>query len=327
MNRPAIIGRLRSREAARPLTRETALAARRLLWPVFVAETPELAGPIAALPGVSRLTAPEAALAAAEAQRLGVGGVLLFGVTGRKDPRGSSADDPGAAVPAAIAAIKERAPGLAVLADVCLCQYTDTGACGIAGDPTRRRSATLARYAEIAAAYARAGADVVAPSGMADGAVASIRTALDAAGRGDVGVMGYSAKFASALYGPFRAAAGSAPASGHRLAHQLDPANAREALREAAADEAEGADVLMVKPAGAALDVLWRIRQQTLLPLAAYQVGGEYAMIRAAAERGWLDLRAAAVESLTAIARAGADLIITYFAADAARWLAEEHRA
>jgi porphobilinogen synthase len=229
-------------------------------------------------------------------------------------------------VPRAIAAIKRQSPALVVVADVCLCEYTDHGHCGVPRGAEREidNDATLPLLARAAVAYADAGADIVAPSAMMDGQVAALRAALDAAGHIGVAIMAYAAKFASAYYGPFREAAGSAPAFGDRRAYQMDPANGREALREVALDAAEGADLLMVKPAGPYLDIVRQVRDRYDLPLAAYQVSGEYAMLKAAAERGWLDERRAALENLIGIRRAGADLIITYFAREAARWLAEE---
>jgi porphobilinogen synthase len=231
-------------------------------------------------------------------------------------------------VPRAIRAVKARAPQLLVIADVCLCEYTAHGHCGTldASGTCVDSHATLPLLARAAVAYAEAGVDVVAPSAMMDGQVAAIRSALDGAGFRDVAILSYSTKFASAFYGPFRDAVASAPSFGDRTTHQLPPANAREAVRESLRDVDEGADMLMVKPAGPYLDVLQRIREQTLLPLAAYQVSGEYALLKAAAERGWIDERRAAMESLVAIRRAGADLVITYYAKDVVRWLAEGAR-
>jgi len=249
--------------------------------------------------------------------------VLLFGVPDAKDAGGSGAWDPQGPVPRAVRAIKARAPELLVVVDVCLCEYTSHGHCGAldARGTCVDTDATLPLLARTAVAYAEAGADIVAPSAMMDGQVAAIRAALDEAGHPDVAILSYSTKFASALYGPFRDAVASAPSFGDRTTHQLPPANAREAVRESMRDVAEGADMLMVKPAAAYLDVIQRIRRKTLLPIAAYHVSGEYAMLKAAAERGWLDERRAALETLLGIRRAGADLVITYYAKEVARWL------
>jgi porphobilinogen synthase len=256
---------------------------------------------------------------------VGVRSVLLFGIPETKDAEGSGAWSPTGPVPRAIAAIKRRNDSLTVIADVCLCEYTSHGHCGLLDEATHAvaNDATLPLLAQAAVAYADAGADVVAPSAMMDGQVAAIRAALDDAGHADVAILAYAVKYASAFYGPFRDAAESAPAFGDRRAYQMQPGNAREALREARLDEDEGADMLMVKPAGPYLDIIHRVRQATDLPLAAYQVSGEYAMLKAAAERGWIDERRAAMESLIGIRRAGADLVITYYAKDAASWLAE----
>jgi porphobilinogen synthase len=251
--------------------------------------------------------------------------VLLFGIPLAKDAEGSGAWDANGPVPRAIAEIRRLHPDLIVIADVCLCEYTSHGHCGVLDAHTGEvaNDSTLQILSEAAVAYANAGAGIIAPSAMMDGQVAAIRAALDSAGHEQVAILSYAVKYASAFYGPFREAAESAPAFGDRRAYQMDPANARDALREAAIDEAEGADMLMVKPAGPYLDVLQRVRAATTLPLAAYQVSGEYAMLKAAAERGWLDERRAVMESLLGIRRAGADLVITYYAREAARWLRE----
>jgi porphobilinogen synthase len=280
---------------------------------------------------------------------LRVPAVLLFGIPAHKDSNGSAAWHPEGPVPSAIRAIRARAPDMVVIADVCLCEYTDHGHCGlintryddlevpsVVGDPPELvydpnepegallNDPTLDLLARAAAAYADAGADIVAPSAMMDGQVAAIRAGLDRAGHSGVPIMAYAAKFASAYYGPFREAAESTPRFGDRRAYQMDPANGREALREVALDAAEGADILMVKPAGAYLDIIRAVRERYDLPLAAYQVSGEYAMLKAAAQNGWIDERRAAIESLIGIKRAGADMIITYYAKEAARWIAEE---
>jgi porphobilinogen synthase len=261
---------------------------------------------------------------AERAASAGIGGLLLFGLPEEKDDRGAGAADPLGPVPAAIRAIRNATPDLVLVADVCLCEYTSHGHCGVLrADGGIDNDATLPLLAEAARAYADAGADVVAPSDMMDGRVAAIRAALDASGREETAILAYAAKFASSFYGPFREAADCAPAFGDRTAYQMDPANRREALAELAADAAEGADALMVKPAGHYLDVIAAARERFDLPIAAYQVSGEYAAIHAAADRGWLDLRRAALESLVAIARAGADVIVTYFALEGAQWLQE----
>lgn len=292
---------------------------------MFITAGQNVERPIETMPGhaqrsVDRLDAETDAVGAS-----GVLSVLLFGLPLEKDASGSGAWDALGPVPRAIRALKSRAPTLIVMADVCLCEYTDHGHCGLvdeSGDV--RNDATLELLARAAVTYADAGADLVAPSAMMDGQVAAIRRALDTAGHHNVPIMSYAAKFASAMYGPFRAAAQSTPSFGDRRGYQMDPANAREAMREVALDVAEGADILMVKPAGPYLDIIRAVRDRWELPLAAYQVSGEYAMLKAAAERGWIDERRAALESLTSIRRAGADFIITYYALQAAAWLAED---
>ena len=320
----ARIGRLRRLPAARRMLAETSLAVEHLVLPLFVRDGHDIVHPIASLPGHAQWTVDRLGAEIDEAAALGVPAVLLFGIPDAKDAHGHGADDPEGPVPRAIRLAKARAPHLLVIADVCLCEYTTHGHCGVLDARGGvDLDATLPRLAQTAVAYADAGVDVVAPSAMMDGQVAAIRRALDAAGHHDVPIMSYSTKFASAFYGPFRDAVGSAPAFGDRAGHQLPPGNAREAVRESMRDAAEGADLLMVKPAGAYLDVIQRVRRRSSLPLAAYQVSGEYAMLEAAAERGWLDRRRAALESLVAIRRAGADLVITYYAKDAARWLRE----
>jgi porphobilinogen synthase len=306
---------------------ETSLRPEHLVLPLFVRDGDDVVRPIASLPGHAQWTVDRLEAEIDEAAAAGVPAVLLFGIPDGKDDRGSGADDPEGPVPRAARMIKARAPHMLVIADVCLCEYTAHGHCGILD---RRGAvdldATLPRLARTAVAYADAGVDVVAPSAMMDGQVAAIRRGLDAAGHRDAAILSYSTKFASAFYGPFRDAVGSAPAFGDRAGHQLPAGNAREAVRESVRDAAEGADMLMVKPAGAYLDVIHRVRRRSALPLAAYQVSGEYAMLEAAAERGWLDRRRAALESLVAIRRAGADLVITYYAKDAARWLRDADR-
>ena len=314
--------RLRRTPALRRLVRETRLDPEMLMLPIFVDANVAEPVPIAALPGHSRLPVTHAADAAARASDAGIGGVLLFGLPETKDPRGGGASDPLGPVPSAIRAIKGRTDDVAIVADVCLCEYTSHGHCGVlTDDGAVDNDRTLAMLADAARVYADAGADVVAPSDMMDGRVAAIRSALDSAAHHETAILSYAAKYASSLYGPFREAADCAPAFGDRTAYQLDPPNRREALAELAADAAEGADALMVKPAGPYLDIIAAARERFDLPIAAYQVSGEYAALHAAADRGWLDLRRAALESLTAIARAGAGIIVTYFALEAAAWL------
>jgi porphobilinogen synthase len=307
----------------RRAVRETRLDAAQLLWPLFVRHGENIRQPIGSMPGVFQTSVDELLRDAERAVAAGIGGVLLFGIPDSKDAQGSSAWHDHGPVQEAVRAIKRAFPSLLVITDVCMCEYTDHGHCGLLtpqGDVDN--DATLALLAREAVSHAAAGADIVAPSDMMDGRVGALRDALDAAGYTDTAIMSYAVKYASAFYGPFREAAESTPSFGDRRSYQMDPANRREALREAALDVAEGADMLMVKPAGAYLDVISDVRAAHPLPLAAYQVSGEYSMIRAAAERGWIDGERAMMESLTSIARAGADLIITYFALDAAAVLA-----
>ena len=314
----ARLRRLRRTEPLRKLVRETQLDVHDLIQPLFVVSGSGVRRPIAAMPGQYHVSPDLAAADAIAIASAGLGGVLLFGLPDTKDAEGSSAWAADGPVQQAVRAIKAQAPELPVITDVCLCGYTDHGACGVLRDGAVDNDATLPLLAKVALSHARAGADLVAPSDMMDGRIGSIRHALDEAGLVETGLMAYSSKFASAFYGPFREAAGSAPKAGDRRGYQLDPANQREAVREALADEDEGADVLMVKPAMPYLDVIARVRDASRLPLCAYQVSGEYAMIHAAAAAGALDLHAAALESLVAIRRAGADMVITYFARDIA---------
>jgi porphobilinogen synthase len=314
--------RLRRTGALRDLVRETSLAPSDLILPLFVEDGLEGRAPIAAMPGVDRLSISAAVAEAGEAFALGIPAVLLFGIPGHKDAEGSGAWDDEGVVQLATRAIKEAHPDLLVIADLCLCEYTDHGHCGLLRDDgSVDNDATLELLARTAVSQARAGADVVAPSDMMDGRVGSIREALDEEGFTDTPILAYSAKFASAFYGPFREAADSTPAFGDRRGYQMDPANADEALREVLLDVEEGADAVMVKPALPYLDVIRRVKDATRLPVAAYNVSGEYAMIKAAAAAGQLDERAAVLEALVSIRRAGADLVITYHAKDAARWL------
>jgi porphobilinogen synthase len=316
--------RLRRTAALRSLVKETRLAPGQLVMPLFVISGRDRSEPIESLPGHARLSVDRAVAKARELAQLGVGGVLLFGLPDRKDEEGTGAYDPAGPVPAALRALQEAGLPLVLAADVCMCEYTSHGHCGIVSGGQVDNDATLPLLAEAAAVYAAAGADIVGPSGMMDGQVAALRSALDAAGHTETAVMAYASKAASAFYGPFREAAGSTPAFGDRRAYQMDYSNAREAIREMELDAREGADILMVKPALTSLDLLVRARKRFDIPLAAYHVSGEVAMLEAAAERGWLDRKSAGLEMLTAIVRAGAGIVITYLAADAARWLRED---
>ena len=316
--------RLRRTPALRGLVRETRLHPDMLVAPLFVRPGRGIREPIGSMPGQDRLSVDELEREAERLLRAGVRSVLLFGLPERKDEEGSGAWIDDGIVQSAIRALRRSAGDeLAIIADVCLCEYTSHGHCGVLRDAEIDNDSTLPLLARAAVSLAEAGADVIAPSAMMDGQVAAIRAALDAAGAADTAVLAYAAKHASAFYGPFREAADSAPAFGDRRSYQMDAANGRDAMREVLADVAEGADMVMIKPALPALDLVAAARAATDVPVAAYQVSGEYAAICAAAERGWLDRRAAALESLTAIARAGAGIIVTYFAADAAGWLAE----
>ena len=317
--------RTRRTEALRGLVRETRLDPEQFVYPLFVTHGRGVRTPIESMPGQYQLSIDQLAREAGELAGVGVRAVLLFGIPASKDFAGSEAYADDGIVQQAVRELKRVAPGLVVIVDVCLCEYTDHGHCGVltaAGEVDNDPSVAL--HARTALAAARAGADVIAPSDMMDGRVGAIREALDDAGFTETPIMAYSAKYASAFYGPFREAAGSTPAFGDRRGYQMDPANAREARREVAADIEESADVVMVKPALAYLDVIRDIRERTDLPLAAYNVSGEYAMVKAAAANGWLDERRVVIETLTAIARAGADIIITYHAKDAAGWIRED---
>jgi porphobilinogen synthase len=319
--------RLRASAGLRGLVRETDLRAGQLVLPLFVAEREPASGrePIAAMPGVERLSLTEAVAEARVAASLGIAGVMLFGIPAEKDEQGSGAWDEDGVVQLATKAIKQSVPELLVLTDVCLCEYTAHGHCGVArSDGSIDNDASLELLARIALSHARAGADLVAPSDMMDGRVGAIREELDGEGFTEVPILAYSAKFASAFYGPFREAAGSAPAFGDRRSYQMDPANGREAVREALLDVQEGADMVMVKPALAYGDLIAAVKQATGLPVAAYNVSGEYAMVKAAAAAGHVEERAIVLEILTSLKRAGADTIVTYHAKDAASWLAEQ---
>jgi porphobilinogen synthase len=313
--------RLRRTPALRGLVRETELRASHFLAPLFVASTSQ---PIDLMPGVSRLSISEIVAEAGELASLGIPGAVLFGIPDEKDPEGSGAWDDEGIVQLATRAIKDAHPEFVVVADVCLCEYTSHGHCGVLGPGGEiDNDASLELLARSAVSLARAGADVIAPSDMMDGRVGVIRAELDSEGFSEIPILAYAAKFASAYYGPFREAADSAPAFGDRRGYQMDGANGREALREVELDIAEGADIVMVKPALPYLDVIAAVRSMTKLPLAAYNVSGEYAMVKAAAAAGAFDERQVVLETLTAIRRAGADIIVTYHAKDAAQWLAQ----
>jgi porphobilinogen synthase len=315
--------RLRGTRGLRALVRETRLHRSMLVQPIFVRAGTNLCEEIGAMPGQFRFSVDRLAQEANRLSEAGIGTVLLFGLPEIKDAEGSGAWAPDGVVQQAIRALRAANPELTIVADVCLCEYTSHGHCGVLRGQAIDNDATLGLLARSAVSLREAGADIVAPSAMMDGQVAAIRAALDDAGELEAPILAYAAKHASAFYGPFREAAGSAPAFGDRRSYQMDPANGREALREVDRDLAEGADIIMIKPALPALDLVAAARARTTAPIAAYQVSGEYAALVAAAERGWLDRRAAALESLTAIARAGADIIVTYFAAEATGWLDE----
>jgi porphobilinogen synthase len=315
--------RLRSTRALRGLVQETRLEPADFVYPMFVAHGIDRREPIEAMPGIDRLSIAHAVTEAGEAAQLGIPAMLLFGLPAAKDEEGSGAWDDEGVVQLATRAIKEAHPDLLVITDLCLCEYTSHGHCGVLRPDTGQvdNDATLELLARTAVSQAHAGADVIAPSDMMDGRVGFIRQALDEDGLTDTPILAYSAKFASAFYGPFREAADSTPAFGDRRAYQMDPANGDEAVREAKLDAEEGADILMVKPALPYLDLIRRIKDETAMPLAAYNVSGEYAMVKAAAAAGYLDERATVLEALTSIRRAGADIVITYHAKEAAQWL------
>jgi porphobilinogen synthase len=318
--------RLRRSEALRAIVRETTLEPRNFCLPLFAVAGKGVKNPVGSMPGVAQLSVDLIVEEARAAHKLGVSSVILFGIPEQKDGAGSSASDPNGPVCTAMKALKDALPELVTIADVCLCEYTDHGHCGPLVPDARghlevANDATLPLLAKAAVAYAKAGADIVAPSDMMDGRVAAIRKGLDESGLPNTPILSYAVKYASGFYGPFREAAGSTPKSGDRKGYQMDPANVREARREALLDVAEGADMLMVKPALAYLDVIREVKQLTDRPLAAYNVSGEYSMLKAAAQNGWIDERRVGLEILTAIKRAGADLILTYSAIDAAKWL------
>jgi porphobilinogen synthase len=320
---PRNLRRLRRTDSLRELVREVSVNSRDLVYPLFVGESLTQPEPIESMPGICRLPIGSLEREAKAIESLGIGGVLIFGVPTKKDEWASSAVDPEGIVPTAIRAIKKSAPSLVLISDVCVCSYMTHGHCGVLTGLEIDNAATLPLLAEIAEAHARAGADVVAPSAMMDGQVGALRERLNLRGLQSTAIMAYSSKFSSAFYGPFREAADSAPSFGDRSSYQHDFANPRHARRELRHDEEEGADFLMVKPGLAYLDIVKLARETSDLPVAAYSVSGEYSMIKAAAQRGWLDERKIVLETLTAFKRAGADLIITYFAKEAAKWLNE----
>src|SRR5215470_3951900 len=313
--------RLRRSETLRGMVRETRLSVEQLILPLFVVPGSGVARPVGSMPGVAQLSVDRTVEECRQASDLGIPAVILFGIPEGKDATGSQAYRDDGVVPRAVAAIKKALPDLMVITDVCLCEYTDHGHCGVLAGQEVDNDATIDLLAKEALVHARAGADIVAPSDMMDGRVNAIREALDEEGFDHVPIMSYAAKFASGFYGPFREAAESAPQFGDRRGYQMDPPNGNEALREVEMDINEGADIVMVKPALAYLDLIWRVKESFGYPVAAFNVSGEYAMIKAAAQRGWVDEPRVVMETLTAIRRAGADMILTYFAKDVAQWL------
>ena len=311
--------RLRAKETLRRMVRETHLSPSHLILPLFIKEG--RGGPVRSMPGVSQLSIKEAVKSAKESFSLGIPAVLLFGIPSWKDEKASGAYQADGIIQRAVQEMKSAVPSLVVMTDVCLCEYMSHGHCGLVEKGRILNDPTLELLAKTAISHAQAGADMVAPSDMMDGRVRVIRKGLDQSGFSDTSIMSYAVKFASAFYGPFRDAAESAPKFGDRKSYQMDPANLREAIREAKLDEKEGADIIMVKPALAYLDVIQSVRQNVKLPIAAYNVSGEYSMIKAAAEKGWIDEKAVMMETLLSIRRAGADLIVTYFAKDVAKLL------
>ncbi len=313
--------RLRRTRALRELVRETELSPRHLVQPLFVVAGEGVREGVPSMPGIERFSISELVAEATELQAAGIGAVILFGVPASKDEAGSGAYDPEGVVQMAVRALKDTHPDLVVITDVCLCEYTSHGHCGVVRDGEVDNDLTIELLAKTAISHADAGADVVAPSDMMDGRVGGIRLQLDEEGHPNVAIVAYSAKYASAFYAPFRDAAESTPEFGDRRGYQMDPANALEGVREAKLDLAEGADVVMVKPATPYLDVIRLVKEETGAPVAAFHVSGEYSMLKAAAQNGWLDERSAVLETLTAIRRAGADLVFTYYAKEAAAWL------
>ena len=316
--------RLRGTEAMRRLVRETRISAEEMIYPIFVIEGENIKNPIPSMPGVFQYSVDRMDEMLAEVAASGIAGVLIFGIPKEKDAVGSQAYAPDGITQRAIRHIKKKYPSLLVVADVCLCEYTSHGHCGLVEGEHILNDETLPLLAKMSVTLAQAGADIIAPSDMMDGRVAAIRHALDEAGLLHIPIMAYSAKFASGYYGPFRDAAHSAPAFGDRRTYQMDPANGREALRECEADIEEGADIIMVKPALAYLDIVKAVRGETKHPLAVYNVSGEYSMVKAAALNGWIDEKRIVMENMIAMKRAGADILITYHALDVARWLQDE---
>jgi porphobilinogen synthase len=314
--------RLRKSEKLRQLIRETTLTAGNLIFPLFVGPGTNVVRPVSSMPGVAQLSVDRAVLECREAAALGIPAVILFGIPETKDALGSEASISNGVVQQAVRAIKDNVPELLVVTDVCLCEYTDHGHCGLIKNGAVDNDSTLERLAQEALSHAQSGADIVAPSDMMDGRVGAIRRLLDSKGFDQVAIMAYAAKYASGFYGPFREAAGSTPQFGDRRSYQMDPANSDEALREVELDIQEGADIVMVKPALAYLDVIYRVKERFGYPVAAYNVSGEYSMIKAAGINGWIDEERIMLEVLLSIRRAGADIIVTYFAKDFARFLA-----
>jgi len=316
--------RLRKSATIRQMVRETTLSASDFVYPVFVDETLDAPREIASMPGVSRIPLSMVGEMTLQVAALGIPGIILFGIPAEKDAIGSGGWDDNGIVQQAIRAAKAASPATCVIADTCFCEYTDHGHCGVLHGEEVDNDETLLNLQKEAVSYARAGVDIVAPSGMMDGMIAAIREALDEAGFKDVPIMSYAVKYASGYFGPFRDAADSAPAFGDRAGYQMDPANRREAIKEAWLDVEEGADMLMVKPALAYMDIIREVKDATNLPMAVYNVSGEYAMIKAAAEKGWIDEKRVVLETMLSFKRAGADLILSYHALDVARWLRED---
>jgi porphobilinogen synthase len=316
--------RLRKNPAIRSLVRETSISPSDFIYPVFVDETITEAVPVKSMPGVSRIPLSDVGKITREAASLGIPGIILFGIPAEKNATGSGAWDADGIVQRAIREAKNSSPESYVIADTCFCEYTDHGHCGVLDGDEVDNDATLANLQKEAVSYAEAGIDMVAPSGMMDGMIAAIRTGLDSAGFKDLPIMSYAVKYASAYFGPFRDAADSTPSFGDRASYQMDPANSREALREAMLDIEEGADILMVKPGLAYMDIIRSVKDATDLPMAVYNVSGEYAMVKAAAEKGWIDEKRLVLETMLSFKRAGADLILSYHALDVARWLNDD---
>ncbi len=313
--------RLRYNPIVRDMIRETHLSKKDLIYPLFVVHGEKIKNEVKSMPGVYQMSVDVLVEECKEVASLGIPAVILFGIPEHKDEQGSEAYDPNGIIQQAVRAIKANVKDLVVITDVCLCEYTSHGHCGMLNGEEILNDETVSLLAKEAVSHAEAGADIIAPSDMMDGRIAAIRKALDYKGFTKIPIMSYAAKYASGFYGPFRDAAESTPAFGDRRSHQMDVANSNEALREVETDIEEGADIVMVKPAGAYLDIIWRVKERFELPTAAYQVSGEYAMIKAAARNGWIDEQRVMTESLTAIKRAGADMIITYFAKDVAKYL------